>query len=96
LERANFDMEDNLGDDIGRAGSCCSSRELSNHSFHNFNHAYARELAYVVPIWPCPSGEAATWDARDALITDARKRGQMRRKGAYSEADKLTVARKIE
>ena len=49
-ERANFDMEDNLGDDIGRAGSCCPSRELSNHSFHNFNHAYARELAYVVPI----------------------------------------------
>ncbi|KFY83054.1 hypothetical protein V500_10195, partial [Pseudogymnoascus sp. VKM F-4518 (FW-2643)] len=40
-ERANFDMEDNLGDDIEDELDLVALAELSNHSFHTFNHAYA-------------------------------------------------------
>ncbi|KFZ24599.1 hypothetical protein V502_00924 [Pseudogymnoascus sp. VKM F-4520 (FW-2644)] len=40
-ERANFDMEDNLGDDIEDELDLVALAELSNHNFHTFNHAYA-------------------------------------------------------
>ncbi|KFZ15841.1 hypothetical protein V501_02521, partial [Pseudogymnoascus sp. VKM F-4519 (FW-2642)] len=80
-ERANFDMEDNLGDDIEDELDLVVLAELSNHSYHTFNHAEKR-----------PRGMSDTLSLR---MLDASKRGQMRRKGAYSEADLLTVARKL-
>ncbi|KFZ23101.1 hypothetical protein V502_02420 [Pseudogymnoascus sp. VKM F-4520 (FW-2644)] len=40
-ERANFNMEDNMGDDIEDELDLVALAELSNHSYHTFNHAYA-------------------------------------------------------
>ncbi|KAL5344612.1 hypothetical protein ACLOAV_010304 [Pseudogymnoascus australis] len=40
-ERANFDIEDNVGDDIEDELDLVVQAELSNHSYHTFNHAYA-------------------------------------------------------
>ncbi|KFY52911.1 hypothetical protein V496_08061, partial [Pseudogymnoascus sp. VKM F-4515 (FW-2607)] len=40
-ERANFDIEDTLGDDIEYELDLVALAELSNHSYHTFNHAYA-------------------------------------------------------
>ncbi|KAL5344194.1 hypothetical protein ACLOAV_010842 [Pseudogymnoascus australis] len=40
-ERANFDIEDNVGDDIEDELDLVALAELSNHSYHTFNHGYA-------------------------------------------------------
>lgn len=39
-ERANFDMEDNLGDDIKDELDLVVLAELSNRSYHTFDNAY--------------------------------------------------------
>ena len=40
-ERANFDLEDNLGEDIEDELDLVALAEQSNHSYHTFNHGYA-------------------------------------------------------
>ena len=114
-ERANFDMEDNLGDDIEDELDLVALAELSNHSFHTFNHAYAGTTTLTMNSllhrsyraslsWRTffrfdhilqgkrPRGGSETLSLR---MLDASKRGQVRRKGAYSRADLEAVARRI-
>jgi hypothetical protein len=40
-ERANFDAEDTVGDDIEDELDLVALAELSNHSYRTFNHVYA-------------------------------------------------------
>lgn len=40
-ERANFNLKENLGDDIEDELDLVALAELSNHSYHTFNHVYA-------------------------------------------------------
>ena len=40
-ERANFDLDDSIGEDIEDELDLVALAELSNHSYHTFNHAYA-------------------------------------------------------
>jgi hypothetical protein len=40
-ERANFDLEDGVGEDIEDELDLVALAEQSNHSYHTFNHAYA-------------------------------------------------------
>ncbi len=40
-ERANFDLEENVGEDVEDELDLMALAEQSNHSFHTFNHAYA-------------------------------------------------------
>ncbi|KFY99227.1 hypothetical protein V498_00910 [Pseudogymnoascus sp. VKM F-4517 (FW-2822)] len=113
--RANFDVEDNLGDDIEDELDLVALAELSNHSYHTFNHAYAGTTTLTMNTLLHRSYRASeSWrtlfgldlilqgkrprgvsDTLSLRMLDASKRGQMRRKGAYSEADLLTVARKL-
>jgi hypothetical protein len=112
-ERANFDLEDGLGEDIEDELDLVALAELSNHTYHTFNHAYAGTTTLTMNTllhrgyrasesWRTlfrfdhvlqgkrPRGASASLSLR---MLDASKRGQMRRKGAYSEADLLAVAR---
>ena len=41
-ERANFDLEEGVGEDIEDELDLVALAELSNHTFHTFNHAYTR------------------------------------------------------
>jgi hypothetical protein len=89
--------------------------ELSNHSYHTFNHTYAGTTALTMNTllhrnyrasesWRSffrfdhtllgkrPRGSSETLLLR---MLDASKRGQFRRRGAYSEADLLAIARKL-
>lgn len=114
-ERANFDMQDNPGDDIEDELDLVALAELSNHSYHTFNHAYAGTTTLTMNTLLHRSYRASeSWrtlfrfnhilqgkrprgvsDTLSLRMLDASKRVQMRRKGAYSEADLLTVARKL-
>jgi hypothetical protein len=40
-ERANFDLEDNIGEDIEDELDLVALAELSNHTYYTFNHVYA-------------------------------------------------------
>ena len=114
-ERANFDLEDNLEEDIEDEQDLVALAELSNHTYHTFNHAYAGSTTLTMSAllhrnyrasesWRMffrvdhllqgrrPRGGSETLSLR---MLDASKRGQLRRKGAYSEADLLAVARKL-
>jgi hypothetical protein len=114
-ERANFDLEDTLGEDIEDKLDLVALAELSNHSYHTFNHAYTGTTALTINTllhrnyrasesWRSffrfdymllgkrPRGSSETLSLR---MLDARKRGQFRRRGAYSEADLLAVACKL-
>ncbi|PQE16365.1 telomere-associated recQ-like helicase protein [Rutstroemia sp. NJR-2017a BVV2] len=115
-ERANFDLaEGGTGEDIEDELDLVVLAELSNHSYHTFNHAYAGTTTLTMSAllhrgyrasesWRTffrfdhllqgkrPRGASETLSAR---TLDAAKRGQMRRRGAYAEADLLTVARKL-
>lgn len=114
-ERANFDLEDQFGEDIEDELDLVALAELSNHSYHTFNHGYAGTTTLTMNTllhrnyrasesWRTffrfdytlqgkrPRGVSETLSLR---MLDASKRGQLRRKGAYSEADLLAVARKL-
>jgi hypothetical protein len=114
-ERANFDLEEGVGEDIEDELDLVVLAELSNHTFHTFNHAYAGTTTLTMNIllyrnyrasesWRTffrfdhvlqgkrPRGASETLSLR---MLDASKRGQMRRRGAYAEADLLAVARKL-
>lgn len=114
-ERANFDLEDNLGEDIEDELDLVALAEQSNHSYHTFNHRYAGTTTLTMNTllhrnyrasesWRMffrfdytlqgkrPRGVSETLSLR---MLDASKRGQLRRRGAYSEADLLTVAQRL-
>jgi Lhr-like helicase len=114
-ERANFDLEDSIGEDIEDELDLVALAELSNHTYHTFNHAYAGTTTLTMNTllhrsyrasdsWRTffrfdhilqgkrPRGASETLSLR---MLDASKRGQMRRKGAYSAADLLAVARRL-
>jgi hypothetical protein len=114
-ERANFDLEEGVGEDIEDELDLVALAELSNHTFHTFNHAYAGTTTLTMNTllhrnyrasesWRTffrfdhvlqgkrPRGASETLSLR---MLDASKRGQMRRRGAYAEADLLAVARKL-
>jgi Lhr-like helicase len=114
-ERANFDLEEGVGEDIEDELDLVALAELSNHTYHTFNHAYAGTTTLTMNTllhrnyrasesWRTffrfdhilqgkrPRGASETLSLR---MLDASKRSQMRRKGAYSEADLIAVARKL-
>jgi hypothetical protein len=114
-ERANFDLEDNLGEDIEDELDLIALAEQSNHSYHTFNHGYAGTTTLTMNTllhrnyrasesWRTffrfdhklqgkrPRGASETLSLR---MLDTSKRGQLRRKGAYSEADLLAVAQRL-
>jgi superfamily II DNA or RNA helicase len=114
-ERANFDLEEGVGEDIEDELDLVALAELSNHTYHTFNHAYAGTTTLTMNTllhrsyrasesWRTlfrfnyilqgkrPRGASETLSLR---MLDASKRGQMRRKGAYSAADLLAVARRL-
>jgi superfamily II DNA helicase RecQ len=114
-ERANFDLEDCVGESIEDELDLIALAEQSNHSYHTFNHAYAGTTTLTMSAllhrsyrasdsWRTffrfdhllqgkrPRGSSETLSLR---MLDASKRGQLCRKGAYSEADLLAVARKL-
>jgi len=114
-ERANFDLEGGTGEDVEDELDLVALAELSNHSYHTFNHAYAGNTTLTMSAllhrnyrasesWRTffrfdhvlqgkrPRGASETLSLR---MLDASKRGQMRRKGAYSAADLLAVARRL-
>ena len=114
-ERANFDFEDNLGENIEDELDLVALAEQSNHSYHTFNYGYASITTLIINTllhrnyrasksWRTffrfdhtlqgkrPRGVSETLSLR---ILDTSKRGQLRRKGAYSEADLLIVAQRL-
>jgi superfamily II DNA helicase RecQ len=114
-DRANFDLEEYVGDNIEDELDLVALAEQSNHSYHTFNHAYAGTTTLTMSAllhrnyrasesWRTffrfdhllqgkrPRGASETLSLR---MLDASKRGRLRRKGAYSEADLLAVARKL-
>ena len=114
-ERANFDLEEGVGEDIEDELDLVALAELSNHTFYTFNHAYTGTMTLtmntllhrnyrVSESWRTffrfdhvlqgkrPRGASETLSLR---MLDASKRGQMRRRGAYIEADLLAVTRKL-
>ena len=114
-ERANFDLEDNLGEDIEDELDLVALAEQSNHSYHTFNHGYAGTTTLTMNTllhrnhrasesWRTffrfdytlqgkrPRGASETLSLR---MLDTSKRSQLRRKGAYSEADLLAVAQRL-
>jgi Lhr-like helicase len=114
-DRANFDLEENMGEDIEDELDLVALAELSNHTYHTFNHAYAGTTTLTMNTllhrnyrasesWRTlfrfdhtlqgkrPRGNSETLSLR---MLDASKRGQFRKRGAYSEADLLSVARKL-
>ena len=114
-ERANFDLEEGVGEDIEDELDLVALAELSNHTYHTFNHAYAGTTTLTMNTLLHRNYRASeSWrtffrfdhvlqgkrprGASEALslrMLDASKRGQMRRKGAYSAADLLAVARRL-
>lgn len=114
-ERANFGLEDDIGEDIEDELDLVALAELSNHTYHTFNHTYAGSTTLTMNTllyrnyrasesWRTffrfdhilqgkrPRGASETLSLR---MLDASKRGQMRRRGAYSEADLLAVVRRL-
>jgi hypothetical protein len=114
-ERANFDLEAGVGEDVEDELDLVALAELSNHTYHTFNHAYAGSTTLTMSAllhrnyrasesWRAffrfdhtlqgkrPRGASETLSLR---MLDASKRSQLRRKGAYSEADLLAVARRL-
>jgi orsellinic acid/F9775 biosynthesis protein OrsD/helicase-like protein/RAD3-like DEAD/DEAH box helicase len=114
-ERANFDLEEDIGEEIEDELDLIALAELSNHSYHTFNYAYAGTTTLTMNTllhrnyrasesWRTffrfdhilqgkrPRGASETLSLR---MLDASKRSQMRRRGAYSEANLLAVARKL-
>jgi hypothetical protein len=114
-DRANFDLEEYVGDNIEDELDLVALAEQSNHSYHTFNHAYAGTTTLTMSAllhrnyrasesWHTffrfdhflqgkrPRGASETLSLR---MLDASKRGRLCRKGAYSEADLLAVARKL-
>jgi hypothetical protein len=47
-ERANFDVEGGIGEDIEDELDLVALAELSNHSYHTFNYAYAGIMALTM------------------------------------------------
>ncbi|OBT81161.1 hypothetical protein VE02_10169, partial [Pseudogymnoascus sp. 03VT05] len=92
-ERANFNAEDTVGDNIEDELDLVALAELSNHSYRTFNHAYAGTTTLTMNTLlhrrKRPRGASETLSLR---MLDASKRGQVRRKGAYSRADLEAVA----
>ncbi|KAH7418798.1 hypothetical protein BKA64DRAFT_563482 [Cadophora sp. MPI-SDFR-AT-0126] len=114
-ERANFDLEESVGEDIEDELDLVALAEPSNHTYHTYNHAYAGTTTLTMNTLlhrsyrasesrrtlfrfdhllqgKRPRGASETLSLR---MLDASKRGQMRRKGAYSAADLLAVARRL-
>jgi hypothetical protein len=114
-EQANFDLEDNMVEEIEDKLDLIALAEQSNHSYHTFNHAYAGTTTLTMSAllhrnyrasesWRTffqfdrvlqgkrPRGSSETLSLR---MLDASKRGQLRRKGAYSKADLLGVAQRL-
>jgi hypothetical protein len=114
-DRANFNLEDNIGEDIEDELDLVALAELSNHTYYTFNHAYAGTTTLTMNTllyrnyrasesWRSlfrfdhilqgkrPRGASETLSLR---MLEASKRGQFRKRGAYSEADLLSIARKL-
>jgi hypothetical protein len=114
-ERANFDLEEGVGEDIEDELDLVALIELSNHTFHTFNHAYIRTTTLTINTLLYRNYRAfKSWRTffrfdhvlqgkrpRGALKTlslqmlNASKRGQMCKRGAYTKANLLAVARKL-
>jgi hypothetical protein len=114
-ERANFDLEDGAAEDIEDELDLVVLAELSNHSFHTFNHAYAGTTTLTINTLlhrsyrACESWRTffridhllqgkrprAASETLSLRMLDASKRGRMRRRGPYTEADLLAVARRL-
>ncbi|TVY12645.1 hypothetical protein LARI1_G008837, partial [Lachnellula arida] len=112
-ERANFDLEDSIGKDIEDKLDLIALAELSNHTYHTFNHIYASTTTLTINALLHRNYRASeSWRTffrfdhvlqgkrpRGALETlslrmlDASKRGQMRRRGAYSAANLSKLAK---
>ena len=114
-ERANFDLEEGVGEDIEDELDLVALAELSNHTFHTFNHAYAGTTTLTMNTllhrnyrasesWRTffrfdhvlqgkrPRGASETLSLR---MLDASKRGQIYRRGTYTETDLLAITRKL-
>jgi hypothetical protein len=114
-ERANFDLEEGIGEDIEDELDLVALAELSNHTYHTFNYIYAGTTTLTINTLLHRNYRASeSWHtffrfdhilqgkrpqgALEILLLrmlDASKRGQMHRRGAYSEADLLAIARKL-
>ena len=114
-ERANFNLEDNLGEDIKDKLDLVALAKLSNHTYYTFNYAYARTTTLTINALLHRNYRASeSWRTffrfdyilqgkrpRGALeilslrMLNASKQSQLRRKGAYSEANLLAIARKL-
>jgi superfamily II DNA helicase RecQ len=114
-EQANFDLEDNIAEEIEDKLDLITLAEQSNHSYSTFNRGYAGTTTLTMSAllyrnyqasesWRTlfrfdhilqgkrPQGTSETLSLR---MLDASKRGQLRRKGAYSKVDLLAVGRKL-
>jgi hypothetical protein len=47
-ERANFDLEDSIGEDIEDELDLITLAKLSNYSYHTFNYAYAGTMTLTL------------------------------------------------
>lgn len=114
-ERADFELEDGMGEEIEDELDLVALAELSNHSYHTFNHAYAGTTTLTMSAllhrnyrasesWRTffrfdhilqgkrPRGASETLSLR---MLGASKRSRARRRGAYTKADLLAVARRL-
>jgi hypothetical protein len=47
-ERANFDLKEGVREDIEDKLDLVALTELSNHTYHTFNHAYASTTTLII------------------------------------------------
>jgi hypothetical protein len=47
-EQANFDLEESVGEDIKNELDLVTLAELSNYSYHIFNHAYTGITTFII------------------------------------------------
>ncbi|KAH6707951.1 telomere-associated putative RecQ-like protein usher [Leptodontidium sp. MPI-SDFR-AT-0119] len=90
-EQANFDLEESTREDIKDELNLVTLAELGNHTFYTFNYRTFFRFDHVLQ-GKRPRSASETLSLR---MLNASKRGQLRRKGAYSKADLLAVARRL-
>jgi hypothetical protein len=114
-ERANFDLEEGIGEDIEDELDLVILAELSNHTFHTFNYIYTGTMILTMNTLLYRNYRVSeSWctffrfdhilqgkrprDTSEILslrILDVSKRGQICRRGAYTEANLLAITRKL-
>lgn len=47
-ERANFELEDNMGEEIEDELDLVALTKLSNHSYYTFNYAYTSIITLII------------------------------------------------